>query len=169
MKLSSSVTVPTAAPSVTTATCSPHKPAARACASSCHPSRRAANESFRLAQSGMSATWPAYKTQSNGQSCGDNGLACANGLCMSIDATVLKSFQANGRTGGPAPCHTPPWRPVALARTPPPPQLPPGACVGLGEPSYPLSPTAPIYLEQQSWHGRCWEWGAGPGPNELGQ
>ena len=55
MNLSSSAAVPTAAPSVTTAVRSPRKPAARARASSCRPSRRAANKSFHLAQSGTSA------------------------------------------------------------------------------------------------------------------
>ena len=74
-----------------------------------------------------------------------------------------------GRGGG---RHPAALRPGGLLRSPgppPPPQLPPGARVGLGEPSYPLPPAAPVYLEQQTWHGGYRERGAGPGPNELGQ
>ena len=49
----------------------------------CRPSKDSACD-IAESCSGTSATCPADKTQSNGQSCGANGLACANGLCTSI-------------------------------------------------------------------------------------
>ena len=55
MNLSSSTTVQTAAASLTTAARSPRNPVAPARASSCRPSRRAANKSFHPVQSGISA------------------------------------------------------------------------------------------------------------------
>ena len=49
----------------------------------CRPSK---DSSCDIAETctGTSATCPADKTQPNGQSCGTDGLACANGLCTSI-------------------------------------------------------------------------------------
>ena len=49
----------------------------------CRPSKDNACDIVETC-TGTSATCPADNTQPNGQSCGDNGLACANGLCTSV-------------------------------------------------------------------------------------
>jgi hypothetical protein len=59
----------------------------------CRPAKDAQCD-FPESCTGTSAECPADKTVPNGQSCGVNGLACADGLCTSVSRESLQSNPA---------------------------------------------------------------------------